>query len=100
MFQLPLLRRERWFETSWKADYELPPHNHSGPALTVTGSGVGAGHGQRERVARVLGHNPRVADVKKAMGINWMSVLEMAQAIPPAYTELVARLLMDELLNA
>ena len=47
----------------------------------------------------VVGHGGgRYGDVKKwpdAMGIDWMTKYELTQAIPPAYTEWIGRLLID-----
>jgi DNA (cytosine-5)-methyltransferase 1 len=96
MFNLPLLQRERWFETSW-AGFDLRPRcYHATPALSVTGDGTGSGNGQRERVTRALGRPPQIADARAAMGIDWMSGAEMALAIPPAYTEHLAPYLLAE----
>lgn len=95
LFGLPMLKRERWFETSW-GDYALrQPCRHHEPSLTVTGHGVGAGNGQRGRIAAVLGRNPGIADAKAAMGIAWMNRDELSQAIPPAYTEFVGGQLLE-----
>jgi DNA (cytosine-5)-methyltransferase 1 len=35
---------------------------------------------------------------QKAMGIDWMNVKELSQAVPPAYTEHIGRALLDHLL--
>jgi DNA (cytosine-5)-methyltransferase 1 len=43
-------------------------------------------------------HGWVVADWRRAMGIDWMSRDELAQAIPPAYTLHVGSLLMERLL--
>lgn len=96
-FGLPLLRRQRIFETSWRQAFLRMPCHHTTPILSVTGQGVGAGNGQRGRLKEYLGHNPGIREAKAAMGIDWMTRDELAQAIPPAYTELVGGLLIEQL---
>jgi DNA (cytosine-5)-methyltransferase 1 len=91
MFGLPGLRRDRWFETSWRGFDLSPGHNHTEPPVTV------AGHGQPSWTRAHGRHPVTVADWRKAMGIDWMTRDELAQAIPPAYTEHVGRLLLDHL---
>ena len=88
MFGLPGLRRERWFETSWRG-YELrPPCHHTGKTVTV------AGHpgGSSTRDGDV---GSSTAEWKVAMGIDWMTARELAQAIPPAYTEYIGGFLLN-----
>jgi DNA (cytosine-5)-methyltransferase 1 len=97
LFGLPMLRRERWFETSWYGFALRSPCNHPEPSLSVTGHGVGVGNGQRGRIAAILGRNPGIADAKAAMGIDWMNRDELSQAIPPAYTEYIGHQLIDAL---
>ena len=48
----------------------------------------------------VAGHFAPVAVGRKAMGIDWMNREEMAEAIPPAYTEYVGAALMAHLTAA
>ena len=98
MFALPLLQRERWFETSWHGFALRPPCVHTEPALSVTGHGIGAGNGQRDRLTTHLGRLPNTADARAAMGIDWMSRDELSQAIPPAYTAYLGALLHAQLL--
>jgi DNA (cytosine-5)-methyltransferase 1 len=97
MFDLPYLRRERWFETSWFGFALMAPCAHTGPAISITGNGAGAGNGQRAKFAAVVGHPPCAADERAAMGIDWMTRAERSQAIPPAYTEWLGRQLADHL---
>ena len=83
------VRRERWFETSWWA-YDLrQPCHHPEPVIGVYGYS-----GPRPGSGRISG---RLATWSKAMGIDWMEVLELAQAIPPAYTEYIGRQLIEAL---
>jgi len=100
MFELPMLQRERWFEVNWPHNPMRMPCSHRGPALSVTGHGVGAGNGQRGRIAAVLGRNPGITDAKLAMGIEWMHRDELSQAIQPAYTEWIGKQLLAHLENA
>lgn len=90
MFGLPGLRRERWFETSWNGFAMNLGHDHRQPVITV------AGHGPPSWV-RSEARPVYVADWRKAMGIGWMNRDELAQAIPPAYTEYIGRQLLEQL---
>lgn len=50
--------------------------------------------GRGNRIISVAGHNYRAADGYAAMGIDWMtSREELNQAIPPAYTEWIGRII-------
>lgn len=58
--------------------------NHTEAAVGVYGhTGAGANRGRERERGRANG----VADWRRAMGIDWMGVDELAEAIPPAYTE-------------
>ena len=50
----------------------------------------------RESIAR---HFVGVALARKAMGIDWMTGKELAQAIPPAYTDFIGRQLLQAIQN-
>jgi DNA (cytosine-5)-methyltransferase 1 len=93
MFGLPRLRRERWFETSWNGFSLLPACQHIDPVITVAGHGIPSGSWY---LGKIGGHEyGKLA--RQAMGIDWMTRDELAQAIPPAYTEFIGRQLMTYL---
>jgi DNA (cytosine-5)-methyltransferase 1 len=94
MFGLDV-RRHRLFEASW----ELPP----GPACRHA---LQRARGSRFPAATNRASNGRSTveigvwriplDVqRRAMGIDWMDLEELSQAIPPAYTEWVGRRLLE-----
>jgi len=84
---------------------------------TVTGDGHSPNNwtaiGERRRTVSVTGATPQQNVVKNtiretftvdaarvAMGIDWMSMKELSQAIPPKYTEWIGRRLMTYLEDA
>jgi DNA (cytosine-5)-methyltransferase 1 len=81
------LRRHRLFESN--APIMAHPCQHHGPAVGVYGTGGG---GQMTRGFKAEG----VADARVALDIDWMSLAELAQAIPPAYTEHIGGYLLAE----
>ncbi len=90
MFNLPGLRRVRLFETSWNGFSLIPPCYHTGHAVTVAGHGA-QGNEYRDGAA------PTQNDRRRAMGIDWMNRDELAQAIPPHFTEYIGVFLMAAL---
>ena len=86
MFGLPLYRH-RLFETSFPIESpKHPPHDI--PASK-------AGHWRPGTIISVCGNCSPISVARKAMGIDWMNREELAEAIPPAYTEFVGRRLMQ-----
>jgi len=83
------VRRHRLFEMSPAPDLALvPPCDHSIPAIRVYGHcGV---HNRPDR----WGNGSTIAHWRASMGIRWMGVYGLSQAIPPAYTEMIGRLLL------
>jgi DNA (cytosine-5)-methyltransferase 1 len=82
------LRRHRLFETSFPV---LAPACRHGQRPVI---GIYGGH-QRNR-KRTSGKNREQPDFtadegRRAMGISWMSLNELSQAIPPAYSEFIAK---------
>jgi DNA (cytosine-5)-methyltransferase 1 len=103
MFDLDV-RRHRAFETNWPLrDHDWPCRHriwsrryypnrsdrkknpHALASVIVV-----AGHGND-------GPGGRVDDWRRAMGIDWMTRDELAQAIPPVYTEFIGRQLLMNL---
>jgi DNA (cytosine-5)-methyltransferase 1 len=79
------LVRHRWFEFSDPsiAPALVHPCRHDRPTVSVFGHGGHIYHG--------------VEDWREVMGIDWMTRDELAQAIPPAYTEFIGTKLMAHL---
>lgn len=91
------LRRHRLIEASFVVRQPVCRHT-DGPVIGVYG-----GHA-RKRSARHGGRGTRDSwagghkvAASEAMGIDWMTLNELSEAIPPAYTEFVGRQLMDHL---
>jgi DNA (cytosine-5)-methyltransferase 1 len=100
------LRRHRYFETSLPLAF-APECVHGRRVIGVKGGhgrnrvrtiGVfGGGHGESNRNKERGGINYSAAQQREAMGIDWMTVDELSQAIPPAYTEFIGKQLMEHL---
>jgi len=86
MFGLPL-DRERWFESNIDLPFLLLPPAHK--RQVKMGRPVNDGD-----IIQVVGHFSNVPYARKAMEIEWMTQSELAQAIPPAYTEWIGRQFM------
>jgi DNA (cytosine-5)-methyltransferase 1 len=83
MFGLKL-RRHRFFESSVPMPL-APPCAHNGPIVGV----YGHPHGKAGAWPGML---PSTLETwSEAMGIDWMDASGLAEAIPPAYTELIGR---------
>lgn len=86
------VRRHRLFECSFQ--FLTPKCNHQGNAVGVYGhTGAGSNRGRERKRSR----NNGIAEWRKAMGINWMIVKEITQAIPPAYTEFIGKQLIERI---
>lgn len=88
MFGLELYRH-RIFETNWFA--WQPEHvAHTLPASK-------AGHWKPGTIMSISGHVSPIAKAREVMGIDWMNRDELAEAIPPTYTEFIGRQLIEHL---
>ncbi len=84
------IRRHRLFEASFLI--LTPPCNHAAQpvVLSVTGTGYGGKH---------KGHNGTkpsgIVEAREVMGVDWpMTIRELSNAIPPAYTQYVGNQLL------
>lgn len=83
MFGLHLYKH-RLFECSFAC--EQPWHNSHTTPQTKMGRRPKA-----DEIMQVVGHFSGVEEAKYAMGIHWMVRDELAEAIPPAYSEFIGR---------
>ena len=86
------VKRQRWFETSWHA-FDLRSPCHHGVITPLFRPMHGPWY-------RLHGRVPTRREAAMAMGIDWMSGSEYRQAIPPAYTEHIGRMLLAVLPQA
>ncbi len=84
MFDLPL-RRHRIFELSSGLVLSPAKCDHSWPVVGV----YGHPHGRRGAWPGML--SGTLESWRAAMGIDWMGAKALAQAIPPVYSEFIAR---------
>lgn len=91
MFGLRTMR-PRLFECSFSVPFVLAPP----PAAKHAKMGRKPKPGE---YVHVVGHMSDVEYCRRAMGIDWMTQKELAQAIPPAYTKFIGDALMDYLIS-
>ena len=95
---LPYLERRRHFEVSFLCLHPKPQrvereHWKRGLAITVTKSMSSSSHWYNRKALGIPG-KPRKCEVKAVMGIpqaQEMTYNELGEAIPPAYSEFIAR---------
>lgn len=85
MFGLPIWRH-RYFEMNIDVCVLTPPCNHSFAPILITGTT------RRKGYRRV---DSSVAIRRHAIGIDWMSDSGLDEAIPPAFTEFIGRLILN-----
>jgi DNA (cytosine-5)-methyltransferase 1 len=84
------IHRDRLFECNFHVPFELSP---TSPSAVKMGRPIVEGD-----VIQPVGHFSNVAYARREMGIDWMNRAELAQAIPPAYTEYIGKWLLQVLL--
>jgi len=93
MFGLQVIRH-RWFECEPPILFAPASCNHTGR----TGQSKGQYHTlDKSDLITCVGHNFQARSGRIAMGIDWMTRDELAQAIPPAYTEWLGRRILAAL---
>jgi DNA (cytosine-5)-methyltransferase 1 len=103
MFDPPLeVQRHRLFETNWPLSPPGWPCRHKlwGPDRFPGGRSkerTGSSQGRVRGTVEVGSWDIPLARQRDAMGIDWMSLPELSQAIPPAYTEHIGWQLMQQL---
>jgi DNA (cytosine-5)-methyltransferase 1 len=85
------VRRHRWFETNWSGPVMTFACDHTQPITGV----YGHPHGASGAWSGMLPSDH--ATWSDAMGIDWMTSAELADAIPPAYTEFIGAQLLAHL---
>jgi DNA (cytosine-5)-methyltransferase 1 len=85
MFGLEIWRH-RWFELgNTEAFFLLPPCNHDGHPILISGRGM---RGVAKGGTRPS--EPLKSEKMRGIGIDWMITKELDQAIPPAYSKFLA----------
>ena len=90
MFGLQV-KRDRLFEANWPMPEFLLPTQ-----VPPTKMGRPFSH-RRDGTFWPVGHFSGVKEAQEKMGIDWMGQKDLAQAIPPAYTEYIGKYLMEVL---
>lgn len=91
------LQRHRVFEANFPVT--VPPCSHDERPVI----GVYGGHARKRsataggRGTRDIWHGGHRTAASEAMGIDWMTLAEMSEAIPPAYSELIGRAAIDHI---
>lgn len=103
MFDPPMdVRRHRLFETNWSLTPPVWPCRHKlhGPDRFPGGRSVertGASTGLVRGTIEIGSWDIPLGRQQEAMGIDWMTLEELSEAIPPAYTEHIGHQLMAEI---
>lgn len=82
------LNRHRYFETSIPM-LSMPCQHKRGRTIGVYGNGTNSYHHKK------FGRCVTIAEMRAAMGIDWMTRKELTQAVPPAYTEYIGRRILE-----
>lgn len=98
MFRDLRVIRHRLFENNMGICFSPSSCNHWGrtqPRNDKRGDIKRVGNLEDYSFITVAGHDFKRDDGRKAMGIDWMNSRELAESIPPAYTEFIGRIAME-----
>ena len=84
------LQRHRLFESSFPIVAPSCAHDKDRPTIGIYG-GHGRNRRRRQGENHQSGSNFSIIDCRAAMQTPWMTVGEISEAIPPAYSEYIAR---------
>lgn len=85
------VRRHRAFESTHQLAAPICRHKEAGPVVGVYGDHPDRREYRRPDGSRRGAKATSVTDAQNAMGIPWMGWKDLAEAIPPAYTEHLGR---------
>jgi DNA (cytosine-5)-methyltransferase 1 len=96
------VKRHRLFESNFLISGTECPKGHPGDWLIVFGYSAlrrsrGQGTGPKKDRGKSKGKSVPHGEASAAMGIDWMSRMELSQAIPPAYTQFIGKQLLAHL---
>jgi DNA (cytosine-5)-methyltransferase 1 len=103
MLDPPLeVQRHRLFETNWPLEPPTWPCRHllNGPDRYPGGRSVartGKSTGLVRATIEIGSWDIPLAKQREAMGIDWMTLEELSESIPPAYTEFIGRQLFHRI---
>lgn len=92
------LWRHRLFETNWPLTVPECDHAPDAPVIGVYGGHArrrAARHGGRGTQDQWVGGHKRAAS--EAMGIDWMTLGELSEALPPVYTRFIGKQLLQHI---
>lgn len=88
------IRRHRLFETSFPITLIPECQHRSVPTMGIYGKGARDSRRKSDKTIPEFS----AAEARQAMGIDWMDIKTLSQAIPPAYTEYLGGQLMAHIL--
>lgn len=83
------LRRHRLFEVNWYVGLVPACQHGRGATITITGN-TPQSNVERNKVRVTYSAD----EARRAMGIDWLAVAELREAIPPAYTQFIGERLI------
>lgn len=92
-------QRHRLFETNIPTLLMTPPCNHNSATIAVYGHSVWDSSllGTPRKDGRSRPDSVSIKVGREVMGIDWMNIEELAEAIPPAYTRWLGKQLLREI---